>query len=151
MRILRCATKLSSVIVIRMNAVFMLAATICLTGLFVPQTWASTNDRKPNIIFILTDDHRWDAMSKLGHPVVETPRLDRLSDEGVHFTNAFVTTALCSPSRASFLTGTYAHTHGVKNNLTPWNNQNVTFLELLKKAGYTTSFIGKWHMPGSLP
>ena len=134
-----------------MQTVFMLTAIICLIGLFEPLTWASTDAQKPNIIFILTDDHRWDAMSKLEHPVVETPSLDRLSDEGVHFTNAFVTTSLCSPSRASFLTGTYAHTHGVKNNLTPWNNQNVTFLELLKKAGYTTSFIGKWHMPGSLP
>ena len=129
----------------------ILTATASMAGLLVPHAWASPDAQKPNIIFILTDDHRWDAMSKLGHPVVETPRLDRLSDEGVHFTNAFVTTSLCSPSRASFLTGTYAHTHGVKNNLTPWNNQNVTFLELLKKAGYTTSFIGKWHMPGALP
>ena len=92
----------------------MLVAILGLAVLFVPLAWASTPARKPNIIFILTDDHRWDAMSKLGHPVVETPRLDRLSDEGVHFTNAFVTTSLCSPSRASFLTGMYAHTHGVK-------------------------------------
>ena len=62
-----------------------------------------------------------------------------------------MTTSLCSPSRASFLTGQYAHTHGVKNNLTPWRNENVTFLELLKGAGYDTAFIGKWHMPGRLP
>jgi N-acetylglucosamine-6-sulfatase len=120
-------------------------------GFFFPGTSWSDSEKPPNIIFILTDDHRWDALGILGHPVVETPNLDRLCEEGVRFENAFVTTSLCSPSRASFLTGQYASTHGVKNNLTPWNNDNVTFLELLKKAGYDTSFIGKWHMPGQLP
>jgi N-acetylglucosamine-6-sulfatase len=104
--------------------------------------------KNPNIIFILTDDHRWDAMSSMGHPVIQTPNLDRLAGEGVMFTNAFVTTSLCSPSRASFLTGQYAHRHGVVTNHTPWDNRNITFLELLKQAGYETAFIGKWHMPG---
>jgi len=151
MNISRSAINLPAVISGLVKTVVLLAATAGLAGLLAPVAWASPDAQKPNIIFILTDDHRWDAMGKLGHPVVETPRLDRLSDEGVHFSNAFVTTSLCSPSRASFLTGTYAHTHGVKNNLTPWNNQNITFLELLKQAGYTTSFIGKWHMPGALP
>ena len=87
-------------------------------------------------------------MSCMRHAIIKTPHLDRLSSEGVHFKNAFVTTSLCSPSRASFLAGQYAHTHGVKNNLTVWNNENITFLEILKQAGYDTAFIGKWHMPG---
>ena len=104
--------------------------------------------KEPNIIFILTDDHRWDALSSMGHPVIQTPNLDRLSEEGIMFTNAFVTTSLCSPSRASFLTGQYPHQHGVVTNHTPWDNRNITFLELLKTAGYETAFIGKWHMPG---
>ena len=104
--------------------------------------------KAPNIIFILTDDHRWDAMSSMGHPVIQTPNLDRLSEQGILFTNAFVTTSLCSPSRASFLTGQYAHRHGVVTNHTPWDNANITFLELLKASGYETAFIGKWHMPG---
>ncbi len=108
-------------------------------------------EKRPNIIFILSDDHRWDAMGNMGHPFIQTPSLDRLAKEGIRFNNAFVTTPLCSPSRASFLTGVYPHRHGVKNNLTPWNDQNITFLELLKKAGYKTAFIGKWHMPGRLP
>lgn len=120
-------------------------------GLSLPLSARGRTKEPPNIIFILTDDHRWDALSILGHPVVETPNLDRLCREGVRFENAFVTTSLCSPSRASFLTGQYACTHGVKNNLTPWSNDNVTFLERLKTAGYDTSFIGKWHMPGDLP
>ncbi len=107
--------------------------------------------RRPNIVFILSDDHRYDAMSCMGHPFIKTPNLDRLSREGIHFNNAFVTTSLCSPSRASFLTGQYARTHGVKNNYTPWSEANTTFLELLKKGGYDTAFIGKWHMPGRLP
>ena len=70
---------------------------------------------------------------------------------GTVFTNAFVTTSLCSPSRASFLTGQYASRHGVQNNFTPWNPESVTFLELLAGSGYDAAFIGKWHMPGGLP
>ncbi len=108
-------------------------------------------ETRPNILFILSDDHRWDALSQLGHPVVKTPSLDRLAREGVLFENAFCTTSLCSPSRASFLTGMYAHSHGVKNNMTPWNNAQVTFLEALHQAGYETGFVGKWHMPGEFP
>jgi len=105
----------------------------------------------PNIIFILVDDQRWDHMGNMGHPFLETPHMDRLASEGIRFNNAFVTTSLCSPSRASFLTGQYAHTHGVQNNFTPWRNENVTFIEGLKEVGYDTAFIGKWHMPGRLP
>lgn len=109
---------------------------------------ALAGQKRPNIVFILTDDHRWDALGCMGHPFVQTPHLDRIAREGVLFENAFVTTSLCSPSRASFITGQYAHTHGVVTNHTPWENQNTTFLELLKTSGYDTAFIGKWHMPG---
>jgi len=132
-------------------ACFVAAGVFGAICLLSPLRAWSGEDKPPNIIFILTDDHRWDALGILGHPVVQTPTLDRLCRDGVRFENAFVTTSLCSPSRASILTGQYAHTHGVKNNLTPWKNENVTFLELLKQAGYDTAFIGKWHMPGALP
>jgi N-acetylglucosamine-6-sulfatase len=108
-------------------------------------------ERPPNVIFILSDDHRWDAAGFEGHPFIETPALDRLAEEGVRFTRAFVTSSLCSPSRASFLTGTTPHRHGVWNNFTPWSDDNRTFLEYLGRAGYRTAFIGKWHMPGNLP
>ncbi len=106
---------------------------------------------KPNIVVVLTDDQRWDHMGCAGHPFLRTPWMDRLASEGVLFSNAFVTTSLCSPSRASFLTGRYAHSHGVKNNLTPWRDESRTFFEYLKDAGYNNAFIGKWHMPGRLP
>lgn len=109
----------------------------------------SNGQQRPNIIFILTDDHRWDCLGIMGHPFLKTPNMDRIASEGVLFENAFVTTSLCSPSRASFLTGQYASVHGVRNNATRWDEKrNITFMEHLKKAGYATAFIGKWHMPG---
>jgi len=110
--------------------------------------YAQGPDDRPDIIFILGDNHNAETMGSAGHPVVETPALDRLAREGVRFENAFNTTSLCSPSRASILTGAYAHSHGVKNNHTPWTGQMPTFLEHLSDAGYATAFIGKWHMPG---
>lgn len=112
---------------------------------------ARGQSRPPNIVFILSDNQRFDFMGCAGHPFVLTPHLDRLAREGVRFSNAFVTTSLCSPSRASFLTGQTARAHGVRDNLTPWKDENVTFLEILAGAGYDSAFIGKWHMPGKLP
>ncbi len=86
---------------------------------------------RPNILVILTDDHRFDAMGFLGHPFLETPNLDRLAAEGVHFKNAYVTTSLCSPSRASILTGLYAHNHRVVDNYNPVDQSLTFFPELL--------------------
>jgi arylsulfatase A-like enzyme len=103
---------------------------------------------KPNIIFILGDNHNAQTMGCAGHPFIQTPGIDRLASEGVLFENAFNTTSLCSPSRASILTGAYAHRHDVLNNHTPWTGRMTTFLEYLSQAGYETAFIGKWHMPG---
>lgn len=99
-----------------------------------------------NLIFILTDDHRFDALGFMGHPYLQTPHLDRLAREGVHCANAFVTTSLCSPSRASILTGRYMHHHGVVDNATKVRPEQVMFPQLLQAAGYRTGFFGKWHM-----
>ena len=102
--------------------------------------------RPRNIIFILSDDHRWDAMSFMGHPFLRTPAMDRMARQGVHLRNAFVTTSLCSPSRASILTGMYAHTHKVVDNQHEEPPGLVFFPQHLQAAGYQTAFIGKWHM-----
>ena len=102
---------------------------------------------QPNVLFVLMDDMRWDYMGCAGHPVIKTPALDRLAREGARFTNAFVCLSLCSPSRASFLTGLYAHVHGVLNNRTPLDfGRLTTFPQLFQAAGYRTAMFGKWHM-----
>ena len=103
---------------------------------------------RPSFAFILTDDHRWDWLGCAGHPWLRTPNIDRIAREGARFTNAFVTTSLCSPSRASFLTGRYAHSHGVINNQLPLDPAVPTFPQVLQRAGYDTALIGKWHMDG---
>jgi N-acetylglucosamine-6-sulfatase len=100
-----------------------------------------------NILFVLTDDHRYDAMGFLkSQSFGDTPTLDRLAREGVHFRNAFVTTALCSPSRASILTGLYAHQHRVVDNEHPIPPGLTFYPQYLQREGYETAFIGKWHM-----
>jgi N-acetylglucosamine-6-sulfatase len=106
------------------------------------------NGKRPNIIFILGDNHNFQTMGFAGHHFIQTPGMDRIAQEGLHFENAFSPTPLCSPSRASFLTGVYANKHGVLNNHTPWTGNSTTFLESLSLSGYATAFIGKWHMPG---
>jgi N-acetylglucosamine-6-sulfatase len=99
-----------------------------------------------NVIFVLVDDLRFDAAGFAGHPWLETPHLDALAKRGVRMRNAFVTTALCSPSRASILTGQYAHRHRVVDNNTPVPAGLTYFPQYLQRAGYDTAFIGKWHM-----
>jgi N-acetylglucosamine-6-sulfatase len=102
--------------------------------------------RQPNVIFIITDDQRWDCLGCAGHPYLKTPNMDRVANEGVRFANMFCTDSLCSPSRASFLSGQYAHTHGVRNNFTEYPDNLPSYPKALKAAGYTTAYVGKWHM-----
>lgn len=109
---------------------------------------ASGNTKRPNIIVILVDDMRWDEFGAAGHNYIQTPNIDRLAREGASFTNAFATTPLCSPSRACFLTGQYAHTNGITDNTArnAQSHQLNTFPKILHEQGYHTAFIGKWHM-----
>lgn len=105
-------------------------------------------ERPLNIILLLSDDHRWDWLGFLPEApeFLETPNLDRLAREGVHLRNAFVSTSLCSPSRASILTGQYMHHHRVVDNQRPEPAGIRFFPEDLQAAGYETAFFGKWHM-----
>ena len=109
---------------------------------------APKSSPRPNIVFILVDDLRWDELGIAGHPFIKTPNIDRIGKEGALFRNAFMTTPLCCPSRASFLTGQYAHTHGITDNVdrSAQSHTLVTFPLLLHQSGYETAFIGKWHM-----
>jgi N-acetylglucosamine-6-sulfatase len=122
----------------------LLLTLLCYVNLAFPQQ-ATTADQ-PNIVFILTDDHRYDALGFLGHPFLETPHLDQITREGAFVKNAFVTTSLCSPSRASILTGLYAHNHQVVDNYNPISSDLKIFPQYLQQVGYETAFIGKWHM-----
>ncbi|MCR9295099.1 MAG: sulfatase, partial [bacterium] len=101
---------------------------------------------RPNVLFVLCDDLRWNALSCMGHPHLNTPHIDALAKAGVLFENSFCTTSLCSPSRASILSGLYAHAHGVTNNFTEYPDEMETFPKRLQEAGYSTAYIGKYHM-----
>jgi len=101
-----------------------------------------------NVVLMLSDDHRYDFMSFMnGSPAfLETPNMDRMARQGAHLVNAFVSTSLCSPSRASILTGRYMHHHHVVDNQRPVPEGTTFFPQYLQEAGYQTAFIGKWHM-----
>ena len=103
---------------------------------------------KQNIIFVLSDDHRYDFMGFMENAptFLETPNLDRMARQGAHLVNAFVSTSLCSPSRASILTGQYMHHHGIVDNQRPAPEGTAFFPQSLKDSGYQTAFVGKWHM-----
>ena len=122
---------------------------LVVTAAFGPLYGVSAAQSSPrNIVLILSDDHRYDFLSFMdGAPkFLETPHLDRMASEGAHLVNAFVSTSLCSPSRASILTGRYMHNHGVVDNQRPVPAGTIFFPEELQKAGYETGFVGKWHM-----
>ena len=124
---------------INFGGMYFLSVMLILSGL-------SYAEKRPNVVFILTDDQRSDALGCMGHPHLKTPHIDRLAREGVLFKNHFCTTALCSPSRASILGGLYAHAHGVVNNFTDYPKDLPTFPRQLQDSGYATAYIGKWHM-----
>jgi N-acetylglucosamine-6-sulfatase len=102
--------------------------------------------KSPNVVFVLCDDLRWDCLGVAGHPHLKTPNIDRLAKEGVYFKNAFCTTSLCSPSRASILSGLYAHAHKVLDNFTEYPVALPSFPRQLQASGYETAYLGKWHM-----
>ncbi len=104
---------------------------------------------KPNILFIMTDDHAYQAISAYEGFLAEaapTPNIDRLAHEGILFRNAFVTNSICAPCRATILTGKYSHLNGIPDNLTPFDTSQLTFPKILQESGYQTAMIGKWHL-----
>lgn len=100
----------------------------------------------PNIIFIMSDDHAYQAISAYGHGLNNTPNIDRLAHEGVLFQNSFVTNSICAPSRATMLTGKFSHKNGQIDNIHVFDGGQSTFPKILKNNGYNTALVGKWHL-----
>lgn len=104
---------------------------------------------RPNILFLFSDDHAFQAISAYGGRLAEvapTPNIDRIANEGMRFDHAYVTNSICAPSRAVVLTGKYSHLNGVVDNALPFDGSQQTFPKLLQAVGYQTAFIGKWHL-----
>jgi arylsulfatase A-like enzyme len=103
---------------------------------------------RPNVLFMISDDQAAGTLSCAGHPLLSTPSLDRLAASGVRFANAFTTSSICSASRASFLTGHYARSHGVLHNRDQLRGHVRSFPHLFTRAGWDTAYVGKWHLGG---
>ncbi|MET2986515.1 sulfatase family protein [Aureibaculum conchae] len=100
---------------------------------------------KPNIVFIMSDDHAYQAISAYSDKLIQTPNIDRIANEGILFNNATVTNSICAPSRAVILTGKHSHLNGKIDNISKFDTTNVTFPQLLQNAGYQTVMFGKLH------
>ena len=105
----------------------------------------SDNDKRPNILFIMSDDHAYQAISAYDDKLIQTPNIDRIANEGILFTNACVTNSICAPSRAVILTGKHSHLNGKIDNHAQFDTTQVTFPQLFQKAGYQTAMFGKLH------
>lgn len=132
------------------NPYLLLLGLFALGGAQAQGVAAPGAGRRPNIIFILSDDHAYQAISAYGSRLVTTPNIDRIAKEGALFTRAMVTNSICGPSRASLLTGKYSHKNGYTLNEQRFDTRQPVFPELMRDSGYQTAWIGKWHL-GALP
>jgi len=134
------------------NSLFL--SVVVLVSFWLATHASAADTQRPNFLFVYADDQRYDQVGVVQreqgdegrYPWFKTPNMDRLAEEGVRFRNAFVTSSLCSPSRAAYLTGRYNHLNGIASNFRQMPLDTVTHATLLRAAGYTTAYIGKWHM-----
>jgi arylsulfatase A-like enzyme len=118
----------------------------CLLALHGSPTTPASEDQGPNIVFIMSDDHAWQAISAYGSNRNRTPNIDRLAEEGIVFDRHFVENSICAPSRAAILTGTFSHVHGIPTNAEEFDGSQPTFPAIAQAAGYQTALVGKWHL-----
>src|SRR5688572_17717190 len=118
-----------------------------LTMCVMDDVFAQTSSQsKPNIIFIMSDDHGYQAISAYNDKLIQTPHIDRIGREGAIMRNAFVTNSICTPARAVILTGKYGHMSGQRDNGTHFDGSQQTLPKILKTNGYRTAIVGKWHL-----
>ncbi|OOG73090.1 sulfatase [Algoriphagus sp. A40] len=120
-----------------------------LTALIWSCSPKEAEQKRPNIIFIMSDDHAYQAISAYSNHLIETPNIDRIAKMGMLFTNASVTNSICAPSRATILTGKHSHLNGKIDNHFPFDTTNITFPKILQQAGYQTAMFGKLHFGNS--
>ena len=123
-----------------------------ISGLFISCTNEQSEDRvsAPNIVFIMSDDHAYQAISAYSSQLIHTPNIDLIADQGMKFSRTFVTNSICAPSRAVILTGKFSHLNGITGNDAAFDGNQETFPKILQRNGYQTAMIGKWHL-GSAP
>jgi len=129
-----------------MNKTTILLAVISVIFLFTGCSVEEKPVERPNILFIMTDDHSYQTISAYSDKLIQTPNLDRIAEQGVIFRNSFVGNSICAPSRATMLTGKHTHKNGQIDNSVTFDGSQLTFPKLLKAAGYQTALIGKWHL-----
>ena len=123
----------------------ILGSTLIIFNSCKSETKEKKSAKRPNIVFIMSDDHAYQAISAYNDKLIQTPNIDRIAHEGMLFTNASVTNSICAPSRAVILTGKHSHINGKIDNLSPFDTTNITFPQLLQSAGYQTAMFGKLH------
>ena len=128
------------------NIKYQFLGAAALTAIIPSCTSSETKEQnRPNIIFMMSDDHAYQAISAYSDHLIQTPNIDRIADEGILFSNACVTNSICAPSRAVILTGKHSHLNGKIDNRFPFDTSNITFPQILQEAGYQTAMFGKLH------